>query len=64
MPKMELVPWTALPKPNHNVTWGDNSKARILSLMRKGKTAEEISEITRNRIAFVKNVIRRECQNG
>jgi hypothetical protein len=57
--KQELVPWTALPEPNNNVTWGDNSKAHILNLMQDGKTVEEIAAITRNRLAFVKATIHR-----
>src|SRR6185503_9420704 len=53
------VPWTALPEPCQKITWGDNSKAHILTLMREGRTAEEISEITGNRLAFVKSTIHR-----
>jgi hypothetical protein len=36
MPKQDLVPWTTLPEPNNKVTWGGNSKAHILALMRQG----------------------------
>lgn len=52
------VPRSLPPQPQI-ISWGSNSKPAIIKLFEAGKDAEEISNLTRNRISFVKSVIYR-----
>jgi hypothetical protein len=59
---VQYVPKLLPPQlPAEAVTWRDdqNNRARIIALLKEGKSYEEISDITRCRLAFVSSVIRR-----
>lgn len=56
------VPKLFPPQPEI-ISWGKGSKPAIIRLFEAGKGAEEISDITRNRISFVKSVIYRRAHS-
>ncbi len=58
--QVHYVPRLLPPQPDL-ISWGSSSKPAIIRLFEAGKDAEEISDITRNRISFVKSVIYRHA---